>query len=44
MSIDKCDVKYQYIDYPRTKALTCRFYKEKEVNENELYKEVPSND
>ena len=27
-----CEVKYRFIEYGRSKALFCRFYKEKEKN------------
>ena len=31
----KCEVRYQWIDSPRLRALTCRFYEQKEVKEDE---------
>ena len=31
---DYCDVKYQYIELGRPKALFCRFYKKKEGGED----------
>lgn len=34
--IDECDVRYDYIHEPRTKALFCRYYKRKGSEENEI--------